>query len=153
MNKKSSRTPRARSLDHALIEAQRQADFWRERVEVLLKAKRVIDEDLATIINRPSGEPRNFVPYRARVKREHPKKNQIDPTSNIGHSVAILRDAGVPLHIRKIIEGVEARTGKRINQHGLVGSISQYVREGRIFFRPEPNTFGLMEWRTGNPAR
>jgi hypothetical protein len=149
MRKRSSRAIRSKSLDQALIEAQRQADFWRERVEVLVRAKRVIDEDMASLIAGRIADARTFAAASSARRPEHPKKNQIDPTSNVGQAIAVLRDFGAPTHIRKIIDEIEARTGRRLNQHGIVGSISQYVREKRIFFRPEPNTFGLLEWRNG----
>ena len=57
----------------------------------------------------------------------------------------VLADAGVPVHIDKIM----ARLGMENTmpaKNSLAGSLSRYVRQGQIFTRPERGTFGLIEW-------
>src|SRR5438128_11580758 len=54
---------------------------------------------------------------------------------------AILK-AGKPLHISDILNALNKPLSTRT---GLAGSLSAYVRDGKIFTRPEPNTFGLIE--------
>jgi hypothetical protein len=65
-----------------------------------------------------------------------------------GTAVANARDliktAGRPLHITEILKGL----GKPVDAKSklsLSGSLAGYVRDGQIFSRPAPNTFGLIE--------
>ncbi|HEV8640702.1 MAG TPA: hypothetical protein VGV13_06355 [Methylomirabilota bacterium] len=148
---------RQKTLDEAIIENQRLADFYKAKVDILLEAKRLIahpDLRPTNVIIKPKPASialatRAPIVTVRRARRAHPKKNQISPTGSIGHSVAVLEETGAPLHIVKLLNAIEARTGKRPAQHSLVGAISQYVREGRIFYRPLPNTFGLLKWQKG----
>lgn len=60
-----------------------------------------------------------------------------------------LRNAGHPLYVDDIL----AQIGKEVTKEArrsLSGQLAQYVREGQIFSRPEPNTFGLLEWSDQN---
>jgi hypothetical protein len=74
------------------------------------------------------------------VRRLHPRAGKFDPTSGIGHTVAILGEAGKPLHITHILDRIEARTGKRPKITSLIGSIAQHARDGKIFYREQPGT-------------
>ena len=60
----------------------------------------------------------------------------------------VIRKAGKPIHINLIIasmgEAGKAFVGPKFN--GLVGSLTGYAKKGRVFTRPEPNTFGLVEF-------
>jgi hypothetical protein len=69
-------------------------------------------------------------------------------TSSVGLTVPILRHAGRPLHITEIIGAIEA-AGHTVNRTTLVGNLSRYVTEKRIFYRPAPSTFGLLEMKKG----
>ncbi|HEY3374752.1 MAG TPA: hypothetical protein VGK02_06790 [Candidatus Aquicultor sp.] len=56
-----------------------------------------------------------------------------------------LKEQGKPMHIMDILRGI----GKEPNSNertSLSGSLGLYVRKNQIFARPEPNTFGLIEW-------
>ncbi len=71
---------------------------------------------------------------------------EIVPTSGIGLTVAILREAGRPLKIQEILKRLEAG-GHRTKKNTLVGGLSRYVKLKRIFYRPAPSTFGLLDQR------
>ncbi len=56
----------------------------------------------------------------------------------------VIRSAGKPLHVGEILAAMGKPEGKK-NRLGLSGSLSAYVRDGKIFTRPGPNVFGLIE--------
>jgi hypothetical protein len=64
------------------------------------------------------------------------------PGSALAKAQGILRKAGKPLHISEILKALNEKPDKRVS---LSGSLSAYVRNGQIFTRPAPNTFGLIE--------
>jgi hypothetical protein len=64
------------------------------------------------------------------------------PGSALAKTQEILRKAGKPLHISEILKALNEKPDKRVS---LSGSLSAYVRNGQIFTRPAPNTFGLKE--------
>jgi hypothetical protein len=59
---------------------------------------------------------------------------------------AILK-AGKPLHISEILKAL-GRPVDRANRGSIAGSLSAYVRNGEIFTKIAPNTFGLVEMGT-----
>lgn len=66
------------------------------------------------------------------------------PGSALATVRGILAEAGTPIHVNQILE----KMGKPVDQKGrtsLVGTLGSYSRKGRIFTRPAPNTFGLIE--------
>ena len=69
----------------------------------------------------------------------------IRPGSLVDKARAAIRKANAPLHVDKILPliGKEASKGNKIS---LSGSLAFYVRQGVIFSRPAPNTFGLLEF-------
>lgn len=69
------------------------------------------------------------------------------PGSALARVEEILRKAGKPLHITELLKALNEKPDKGVS---LSGSLSAYVRNGQIFTRPAPNTFGLRE--TGKPA-
>ena len=56
----------------------------------------------------------------------------------------VIRSAGKPLHVGEILAAMGKPEGKK-NRVGLSGSLSAYVRIGKIFTRRGPNVFGLIE--------
>jgi hypothetical protein len=85
-----------------------------------------------------------------------PRENSLndDPPKELrpGTLVAKARDAirsvGRPVHIADLLKMLGKPIDKN-NRVSLSGSLSAYVRNGQIFTRPAPNTFGLIEL-TGN---
>ena len=69
-----------------------------------------------------------------------------------GTAVAKARDlikgAGHPLHITDLLKGLGKPVDKK-SKLSLSGSLAGYVRDGQIFNRPAPNTFGLIDFQNG----
>lgn len=53
-------------------------------------------------------------------------------------------EAGKPLHVNDILSKL-ARPVDKANRVSVSGTLSAFVRNGEIFTRPAPNTFGLAE--------
>jgi hypothetical protein len=73
---------------------------------------------------------------------------QVDASLRPGTALAraqdFLRSKGEPMHITEILKALNQPADKK-HRLSLSGSLSSYVRNGQIFTRPAPNTFGLME--------
>ncbi|MEQ8315745.1 MAG: hypothetical protein RL839_10815 [Gammaproteobacteria bacterium] len=69
----------------------------------------------------------------------------VRPGSDVAKARDALRKEGSPLRIEVILEKMGKEVTKKHRQ-ALAGQLSQNFRQGRIFTRPEPNTFGLLEW-------
>jgi len=66
------------------------------------------------------------------------------PGTALAKTRDILKAAGKPMHITEILKALNHPVDKK-NRLSLGGSLSTYVRNGQIFSRPAPNTFGLIE--------
>jgi hypothetical protein len=62
-----------------------------------------------------------------------------------------IRKAGKPLHIKEILKALD-KPIDRETRSSVSGTLGPYVREGKIFTRPEPNTFGLIEMATSSSS-
>jgi|SRR5579862_7963205 len=83
-----------------------------------------------------------------------PRDNgQDDSALRPGTALAAARDilqaSTQPMHITDILKAMNKPTDKK-NRLSLSGSLSTYVRNGQIFTRPAPNTFGLLD--SGKPS-
>tara|TARA_B100001989_G_scaffold233340_1_gene193177 strand:- start:3507 stop:3905 length:399 start_codon:yes stop_codon:yes gene_type:complete len=74
-----------------------------------------------------------------------PTSIRFRPGSDIEKASIVLRKAGEALYIDKILEEIGKEPTKE-NQVSLISSLAAYVREGRVFTRPAPNTYGLLEF-------
>ena len=64
----------------------------------------------------------------------------------------ILKKNGKPMHITEILEAMGKNTDIK-SQQATGSQLNSYVRDGRIFSRDTPNTFGLKEWKvSGNDS-
>ena len=68
----------------------------------------------------------------------------IVPTSSIGLTVSVLREAATPLYIDEIIKRI-AENGHKVKKTTLVGNLSRYIKDKKVFYRAAPNTYGLVE--------
>jgi hypothetical protein len=71
--------------------------------------------------------------------------------SDVGKSQDALKRAGKPLHITEILKVIGKPDDKR-SRISLGGTLAGYVHRGRIFTRPGPNIFGLIEFDKGAVA-
>lgn len=63
-----------------------------------------------------------------------------------------IRAAGRPLHVNDLLRAIGRSEDSK---NSLTGSLAAYVRRGEVFTRPQPNTFGLVEFeehRGDHPA-
>lgn len=77
---------------------------------------------------------------------------ELRPGSRVAKARDFLRQAGQQLQVMEILKGI-GEPPNAANRAGLSSSISAYVREGRIFTRPAPNTFGLVEFSVGTTKK
>ena len=57
----------------------------------------------------------------------------------------VLKQRGRPMYLVALLEGMGVSATTK-NKRGLASSLSAYARKRDIFTRPEPNTFGLIEF-------
>jgi hypothetical protein len=55
------------------------------------------------------------------------------------------------MHVNDLLKAMGKPTDKK-NKLSLSGSLSTYVRAGQIFYRPAPNTFGIIEMVKASPS-
>jgi hypothetical protein len=72
------------------------------------------------------------------------KPRELRPGTAVAKTRDLIKSAGRPLHITDILKGLGRPVDKK-NKLSLSGSLAGYVREGQIFSRPAPNTFGLID--------
>lgn len=69
------------------------------------------------------------------------------PDSTLAKVRDVIRAAGQPLPIADILKSVNKPADKK-NRVSLTGTLSSYVRQGKVFTKTAPNTFGLIEMGT-----
>ena len=83
-----------------------------------------------------------------RVRRAtsvHPMKGKVNPKSSVGHALAVLREGGVPLHIKEIMARMKQR-GAEPKKTSLFSTMTRLSKRGHIFYKADqPSTFGLVE--------
>ncbi len=67
------------------------------------------------------------------------------PNSTVDKVFKMLKQAGAPMHANDLLRAIGKEPTKK-NKQSLAGSLGFYVRQGEIFTRPAPNTFGLVEF-------
>jgi len=94
-----------------------------------------IQDSLRLLPKEPNGSP---------VARE------LRPGTALAKVQEFLRVVNCPQHIDQILSALDKPKTKP-NRVSLIGSLSGYVRDGRIFTKTAPNTFGLLEFeRSGD---
>lgn len=126
-------------------------DLIRHKKTQIAQLQKELDEALGELTDR--GAASGQVPAVSKKTQEKAPAielsrdgREIVSTSGIGLTVAILREAGRPLKIQEILKRLEAG-GHRTKKNTLVGGLSRYIKQKRVFYRPAPSTFGLLEQR------
>jgi hypothetical protein len=88
-------------------------------------------EDMLKLLPR---EPLNELAEEAHVLR---------PGSEVAKIADLLKKEGKALHLDEIMKRIGKDEKYKIS---LSGSLSSYVRQRKVFTRPAPNTFGLIEF-------
>ena len=88
------------------------------------------------------------VPIPLRSTSPHPMRGRINPKSSIGHSIALLNEKGVPLHVNDLIAGIRKRGGEA-KKTSLVSTLMKMSKRRHVFFKDDkPSTFGLLQWKS-----
>lgn len=116
-------------------------------LEILERARALLNggaTDYPTPLSVVLGEA---VSMQGRVKAKiHPRKGKFHPKSSVGQAVAVLREAGAPLHIADILSGMKKR-GMEAKKGSLWSTLAKLSKRGSIFYKTrQPSTFGLLEW-------
>ncbi len=84
------------------------------------------------------------------LRRLRHGRDEVRPRRRTGRSQVdlaedVLRAAGVPLHVREIIDRIEKNGGVRVDRESIVSALTKKVMRGDRFVRSAPNTFALKE--------
>ena len=66
------------------------------------------------------------------------------PGSDVAKAADAIRTLGHAIHIKDLVSLI-GKEDTKMNRAALAGSLSAYVRQGNLFARTAPNTFGLRE--------
>lgn len=72
--------------------------------------------------------------------------HRLQPGSRPWRTVKILRRFGRPIHIDQLNDLLTVETRIPCNKASLLSTLTPFVIMRRLFTRPAPNTFGLVEW-------
>ena len=73
------------------------------------------------------------------------------PPNLVGKARDAIQKAGHPLYVTDLLAAIGKDPDDKDNKTSLSGSLAAYVRDGKIFTRPEPNTFELIERNGSHP--
>lgn len=76
--------------------------------------------------------------------------DSLRPGSDMDKAREIIKKNGKPMYITELLKALGKEDTKN-NRLSLSGSLSGYVRKGRIFSRTGPNIFGLLELENDLP--
>ena len=117
----------------------------RKEIERKIDKKR---EEIATL-TRTLGEARAYLQALEDTRKMLPKDVELGEefvlraNTDLASVRDILRKEGKPLHVDELLKRLGKPNEKKVS---LSGSLSVYVRDRKIFTRPAPNTFGLIEF-------
>jgi len=100
----------------------------------------------------PSDEENEKSNTNVGYKKVSNKERELRPGSDPDKARQYLKTAGKPLHIDEILKGIGGNIEEKKNKVSLVWSLNFYSKEGRIFTKTGPNTFGLTEFNQLNNA-
>jgi hypothetical protein len=107
-----------------------------------LDKKEIKDAVLEVLIDSTEAQLRAL--RRLRGQGPEPRRRR-KSRSNLDLVEDILRTAGLPLHIREILERVARVHGVELDRESLVSQITKQVLRRRRFVRTAPNTFALLD--------
>ena len=123
----------------------------RDNLQRLIDRKQQEIEELESHL----GEARVYVQALQDAIRALPKENllgsseaSLRPGTIVYRVREMLKASGKPMHISEILKEL-GRPVDKDNRVSVAGTLSAYVRDGQIFSRPAPNTYGLID---GMPA-
>lgn len=82
-----------------------------------------------------------LLPRDANVEIDH----TLRPDSTLAKARDVIRAAGGALPVLEILRGIGKPADKK-HRVSLAGTLSSYARNGKVFTKTAPNTFGLLEF-------
>ena len=128
---------------NARVKIEKQIKRKEQEIQRFVDQKKELDSDIR--------DAEAFIKGLQEALKHLPKEKKdadtytVRPGSDVDKALLILQNYGKPLRIEDILKNM----GKEVNKHNKVNVASQLshnYRAGRIFTRPAPNTFGLLEW-------
>jgi hypothetical protein len=80
----------------------------------------------------------------SRVRHPALDREPYKPDSSVAWAVEVLREKGSDLHVDVIVDQIRDK-GHKVEKSTLVGNLSRYVKEGKVFTRPSRSHYGLVE--------
>jgi Mg2+ and Co2+ transporter CorA len=124
-----------------------------EIMSVRSKIERKIQEKLEEITEceQRIAKHRAYIEGLQDALKLHPKENEpsvdssysLRPGSEMARVQDLIAKADQPLHISDILKGLQKEDTAK-NRASVSGSLSNYARQGKVFTKPSPNTFGLI---------
>jgi len=108
-------------------------------------------KDEISLLEKQLAEANSYLSALEDTRKLLPRDAQCEPekTLRAGSDLANVRDVlkkhGKPMHVEELLEKLGKPIAKN-SKTSLSGSLASYVREHKIFTRPAPNTFGLVEF-------
>lgn len=133
-----------KTLERKIANKQAEAQSLREDRDVIDLKLRDIESFIGGLQEALRVLPASAVDNQAAVKA-------LRPNSDAAKVRNILIDANEPLHISAILAGLGRDVNKK-TRGSLSGQLGFHVRNGTIFTRPKPNTFGLVEWEESSES-
>jgi len=127
--------------------------FMNVRKELDRKVEKKKEEIAA--LEKALGEARAYLQALEDMRKILPKEPgfQDEIVLRAGTDLAKARDVlqqeGKPLHVEELLKRMGKPTEKK-QKISLSGSLASYVRDHKIFTRPAPNTFGLVEFESAD---
>jgi len=117
-------------------------DQKRQEIESLQNSLRDAQTYIQALTDALRSLPKESVPGASEARHD------LRPGTMVFRVREVLRERGEPMHISEILAGLNRPMDKG-NRVSVSGSLAAYVRNGHIFTRPKPNTFGLVEMASG----
>lgn len=103
-------------------------------------------------LEKQLGEARAYLSALVDTAKWLPKSGEQETALRAGTDLAKARDLikshGHPMHVADILKAIGKEVNKA-NRISLSGSLGGYARQGKVFTKPAPNTFGLVELENG----
>jgi hypothetical protein len=79
------------------------------------------------------------------------EEQTLRPGTSLALARDVLRASGKALHVTELLKQMGKPTDKK-TRVSLSSTLASYARDGQVFTRPAPNTFGLLEFSTIAPS-
>ncbi len=116
-------------------------------LETLERARKLLNGAVADV-PAPVVSLHSIGRRRGRQQPVHPMKGKINPRSSVGQAVAVLKEAGVALHVSEIIARIKKRGGGDVKKTSLFSTLVRMSKRGQTFYKADqPGVFGILEWQ------